>query len=260
MEQHVPLKYFRIRSTDPWRPVHAYQHFLYLTTPFTSFVIGAMRLDCAPWVFIAPLLNYLKLNRNTDSIAPAPQFFASGSNVDRSELQADEDGVGPKRFVIRDGHKDTIRSLILSNIIWLPLFFWTWSHHGFLQALLLNSVAFGSQAYFVTKSLLTQHLCEDVKLQPVYTADDDWYKLQVEASTTVHGQAWYMWLTYAISFQTEHHLFPSLNPKLLMELQPVIQQVCREFNVQYNDLKNFKVATDSVYGHFKQLSVKPKDA
>ena len=44
MEQHVPLKYFRVRESDAWQPIHAWQHILYLTTPYTSFLIGAMRL------------------------------------------------------------------------------------------------------------------------------------------------------------------------------------------------------------------------
>ena len=42
MEQHAPFAYFRIRECDRWRPIHAWQHLIYLTTPFTAFFLGAI--------------------------------------------------------------------------------------------------------------------------------------------------------------------------------------------------------------------------
>ena len=258
MEQHVPLKYFRVRESDAWRPYHAYQHLVYLTTPFTAFFLGFfMRLDCAPWIFFSPLLSFLK--RNKDSPAPAPQFFASGSNVDESMLSETEDGIGGPsgNFVVFDTFLDNVKSIILSNVIWMPLFFWTWHRHGLLHAFLLNSIAFGTQASIVTKSLLTQHLAEDIKLEPYYSSSDDWYGMQVEASTSIHGSAFYMWMTYAISYQTEHHMFPSLNPLLLIEVQPIVARTAREFNLHYNELPNQNKAFSSVYRQFKKLSIKP---
>lgn len=257
MEQHVPLKYFRVRSSDPWKPLHQYQHIFYLTTPITSFFVGALRLDCAPWIFIAPLLASLR--RNADSPAPAPQFFASGSNIDEKELKPTEDGVGPDNFVVYDTLTDTIRSLFLSNIIWLPLFFHTWKEFGIIRAFLLNSITFGIQASIVTKSLLTQHLCEDIKLDANYKTGDDWYAKQIEASTSVQKNAFVMWMTFAISFQTEHHMFPSLNPKLLIEIQPLVQQTAKEFGLQYNYFASDNAATVSVYKQFKKLGIKPAD-
>ena len=255
MEQHVPLKYFRVREADPWRPIHRYQHWLYITTFFTSFVLGALRLDCFPWIVLSPLLSSLR--RNKDSVTPAPQFFASGSNVDSKALKEEEDGVGPQSFVVFDTWRDTIVSLVLSNIIWLPLFLSTWRAHGLLHAVLLNSVAFGTQAMIVTKNLLTQHMCEDIKLENNYKSTDDWYALQIEASTTVEKPKFAMWLSYAISYQTEHHMFPSLNPKLLIEVQPEVQCVAKEFGFQYNYLSSEREAIKSVFKQFKKLSVEP---
>lgn len=255
MEQHVPLKYFRVRESDPWKPMHAYQHLIYLTTPITAFFVGALRLDCAPWIFLSPLLAGLR--RNNDSPAPAPQFFASGSNVDIKELSVTEDGVGPDNFVVFDTLSDTIMSLILSNLIWLPLFIWTWKQHGFLHAVLLNSLSFGFQAAIVTQSLLTQHLCEDIVLDAHYTPDDDWYGKQIEASTSVKKAPVVMWFTFAISYQTEHHMFPALNPLLLLEIQPIVQATAKEFGLRYNFLSSNLEATRSVYKQFKKLGVKP---
>ena len=256
MEQHVPMKYFRVRESDPWRPVHAYQHWVYLSTFFSSFVLGAIRLDCFPWIVLAPVLSSLR--RNNDSPAPAPQFFASGSNVPADKLKEAEDGVGPESFVVFDTWADTFLSLFLSNLIWLPLFVSAAQSHGLLHAVLLNSVAFGTQAAIVTKNLLTQHMCEDIKLQNNYAASDDWYALQIEASTTVDKPKFTMWLSYAISYQTEHHMFPSLNPALLVAIQPEVRKVSEEHGVQYNYLKSEREAIKSVFKQFKKLSVNPQ--
>lgn len=55
LEQHVPTRYFRIRPEDPYRPLHKYQHYFYMFSPAMAFVIGALRWDCAPWCFVAPV-------------------------------------------------------------------------------------------------------------------------------------------------------------------------------------------------------------
>jgi len=255
LEQHVPLKYCRVRDSVAWTPIHTYQHFLYLTTPITSFFIGAIRLDCFPFILLYPFLSGLR--RNHDSPAPAPQFFASGSNVEESKLTEKEDGVGPEHFFVFDTYTDNVISLVLSNIVWLPLFVHTYMTHGLLRALLVNAVAFGTQAAVITQSLLTQHLCEDIKLQAKYDSNSDWYAMQVEASTSILKIPFIMWVTHVISFQTEHHMFPCLGPKQLMEVQPIVEQTCKEFNVQYNFFPSNKAAVVSVFKQFKKLSVKP---
>ena len=68
-----------------------------------------------------------------------------------------------------------------------------------------------------------------------------------------------MWLTFAISLQTEHHMFPSLNPKCLIDIQPAVEQSAKEFGLQYNYFPTSAAATKSVYKQFQKLSVNPKD-
>ena len=255
LEQHVPLNFFRVRESDEWKPIHTYQHFLYLTTPLTAFIIGFLRLDCAPFIFLSPLLNALRSNRK--SPMPAPQFFASGSNSPAESLSMNEDGVGPDKFVVFSTNTDTAISLFISNIVWLPLFVHTWSNHGLSRAVLLNGLAFGTQAMLVTKSLLTQHMCEDIQLKPIYSSTDDWYAMQVEASTTIKRPPVSLWLNFAISYQTEHHMFPSLNPWALTLVQPVVQKVAEEFKVKYHFLPSEVAAIKSVFRQFKRMAAKP---
>jgi fatty acid desaturase len=260
MEQHLPMKYFRFRHEDEWKPIHAYQHYMYILTPITSFLMGAIRLDCAPWIIIAPILetfSFLSIRRNHDSIIPAPQFFASGSNVDINTLKDDEDGVGPNNFVVYDTLYTNVVSIILANLIWLPLFITNYNKFGLVHAILFNSAAFGFQASIVVKSLLTHHLCEDIVLQPNYKVGDDWYLKQIEASTTVNDSPLRLWASAAASYQTEHHLFPALNPLLLLKVQPVVAMTAKEFNVQYNHLPSGAAAMISSYKYLKLLSVDP---
>ena len=108
------------------------------------------------------------LRNNRESPLPAPQFFASGSNALEADLPRDHDGVGPDKFVVFDLDLDTIRSLILANIVWVPLFLYNWQVRGLFHAFMYPSIAFGMQAAIVTKSLLTQHICEDIKLESDY--------------------------------------------------------------------------------------------
>jgi hypothetical protein len=52
-------------------------------------------------------------------------------------------------------------------------------------------------------------------------------------------------------------MFPSLNPKLLIEVQPEVQRVAKEFGFQYNYLSSEREAIKSVFKQFKKLSVEP---
>lgn len=255
LEQHVPTQFFRVRDGDPWRPIHAYQHLILLTTPFTAFFVGAIRLDCAPWIFVFPLLSFLK--RNKDSPLPAPQFFASGSNVDVSTLKKDDDGVGPENFVVFNSFLDDITSIVIANVIWLPLFLHNWRTHGFINAVLYNSLCFGVQSAFTVSQLLNQHCCEGIKLDTGYSSSDDWYAKQVQASTTIAMSGVMFFMAFGIQYQTEHHMFPSMSPSLYPEVARIVKETAKEFDVQYNYLTSSGAASLSVYKQFKILGKKP---
>lgn len=96
-------------------------------------------------------------------------------------------------------------------------------------------------------------------LKPQYRAADCWYGLQVEASTSVEKAPFAMWLSYAISYQTEHHMFPSLNPRLLVAIRPVVERVSLEHGVRYHHLPSEAAALRSVYNQFKRLSVQKQE-
>ena len=257
IEQHVPSQFYRVRDCDPWRPIHAYQHYFYQVSHIVAFIIGGLRLDCAPWIFISPLLRTLQHNK--ESIFPAPQFFAAGSNCLRNELNGKEDGVGPSKFFIFYEDYDHLISIILGNVIWMPLFLTLWQNHGLFHAIAFNTLVFGMQASIITRTLLTQHVCEGITLRPEYQATDDWYAMQVESSTSIRRPLIGVWSTYAINYQIEHHMFPCGNPAILDKLQPIVRKTAEEFGITYHYFPSERDAINSVYNHFKKLSVKPAE-
>jgi len=141
----------------------------------------------------------------------------------------------------------------------MPLFFYNNYYRGIIYAVMYNFIIFATQSLIITTSLFTQHLCEDIKLQKDYKPDDDWYKLQIEASTTIIKSPISTWYAFGINLQTEHHMFPSLNPLLLIKIQPIVKTTAEEFGIQYNYFNGNYSALKSVYNQFKKLSEKPKN-
>ena len=264
IEQHVPTRYFRTRPEEPWKPAYRYQHWVYVLSPAMAFVMGAMRWDCAPWCVAAPvlvpLLKALGALRSGESTVAAPQFTASGSTHAASELRPDEAGVGMnKKFVVRESAGQALLSLAIANCLFMPMFLVVGRREGWLYAFLAQSLLFGMQSATVIKSLLVQHLSEEIVLKTEMTAEDDWYAMQCEASTSVRGPFLRRFMSYGIDYQTEHHMFPCMSPQLLHEVAPIVQATAEEFGVLYHAFPNLSAAQRSVFQRFKNLSVKPAD-
>uniref|UniRef100_A0A6U4G8Y8 Cytochrome b5 heme-binding domain-containing protein n=1 Tax=Phaeomonas parva TaxID=124430 RepID=A0A6U4G8Y8_9STRA len=261
IEQHVPTRYFRTRPEDPWKPINAYQHYIYRVAPAFAFFMGALRWDCAPWVFVAPIavpiLTKLGLMRAGESSVAAPQFTASGSTHGESELGPNEDGVGiNKKFHVRESFLMACWSVFMANVLWLPLFVIVGNKFGYAWAWFGHSFCFGLQSAVVINTLLTQHLSEDIILKPTMEAKDDWYKMQIEASTSVKAPVIKRLLGYGINYQIEHHIFPCMSPQFLHEVQPIVEEVCAKNGVQYNGFPSLSSCQESVYKRFKNLSTK----
>jgi len=223
-----------------------------------------MRWDCAPWVFIAPvavpLLTRVGFLRQGESSVAAPQFLASGSTHALSDLSPTEDGVGiNKKYYVRENWLQAAWSLLIANIFFAPLFFAVGNKFGYGWSFFAQSFAFGMQSAIVINALLTQHLSEDIVLKPTMEEDDDWYKMQIEASTSVKTNHLKRILSYGINYQIEHHMFPCMCPQLLHEVAPILQEVCEKHGVQYNGFPSLNAVQRSVYQRFKNLSVKPNE-
>ena len=52
-------------------------------------------------------------------------------------------------------------------------------------------------------------------------------------------------------------MFPCLNSKYLIEVQPIVQAISKEFGVQYNYFDGNPAIKESVYKQFKKMGQKP---
>lgn len=145
----------------------------------------------------------------------------------------------------------------MANVVFLPVFLILARDHGFVWATFLLSYIYGLQSGIIIRTLLLQHLSEDIVLKPVMTAQDDWYAMQVEASTSIKAPTWKRIFLYGVGYQIEHHLFPCMSPQLLHEVRPIVEATAKEFGVVYNGFDNNQQAQRSVYARFKALSTPP---
>jgi len=165
-------------------------------------------------------------------------------------------GLGGK-YHVRESWKDVAVSVVMANLVFLPVFANLALQFGFLKATLILSYTYGLQSAIIIRSLLLQHLSEDIILKPVMTPDDDWYAMQVEASTSICAPLGKRQFIYGIGYQIEHHMFPCMSPQLLHEVRPIVMATAKEFGVTYNGFANNAEAHKSVYKRFQQLSAKP---
>ena len=81
------------------------------------------------------------------------------------------------------------------------------------------------------------HNFEDSERDPIAESRQsgkpvDWYKAQVETSSTYGGRiAGY--LTGGLNFQIEHHLFPRMSSAWYPYIQPAVREVCAKHGVRY---------------------------
>jgi linoleoyl-CoA desaturase len=61
------------------------------------------------------------------------------------------------------------------------------------------------------------------------------------------------WLVGGLNFQIEHHLFPKISHVHYPAISKIVQQVCAEFDVTYNNYKHTRSAIASHVGYLRQM-------
>ena len=62
---------------------------------------------------------------------------------------------------------------------------------------------------------------------------DSWLHLQLKATCNLEKSAFNDWFTGHLNFQIEHHLFPTMPRHNLYKIQPLIQSLCKKYNINY---------------------------
>lgn len=60
--------------------------------------------------------------------------------------------------------------------------------------------------------------------------------------------------TGGLNYQLEHHLFPTVNHTHLWRIRPIIQSLCKKYDIPYNMSPNLFVAMKGLFDHMKKMS------
>jgi linoleoyl-CoA desaturase len=83
----------------------------------------------------------------------------------------------------------------------------------------------------------------------------DWGAYQVSSSNTFSGDSYFKtWLAGGLNTQIEHHLFPGVWYAHYVPIRKIIQKVCKDFNLHYNDSPNLM---DALKCHYRLLKNPP---
>jgi delta8-fatty-acid desaturase len=66
------------------------------------------------------------------------------------------------------------------------------------------------------------------------TADDEWYRLQLNTTMNIECSPWMDWFHFGLQFQIEHHLFPSLPRHNLRYASKLVKEACERNGIVYH--------------------------
>jgi len=152
--------------------------------------------------------------------------------------------------------------LILSKssaVIWgflVPVYF-----NGIFYGIILSALSLGLAGYCFALQFVVTHLADDVVFPEEYKQEKDWAKCQVLTTANyAMGSKIATWLSGGLNYQIEHHLFPTIAHVYLPEIAPLVQEICKEFQVPYFAHKSYWEALCHHYQHLKRMSISPEQA
>lgn len=116
---------------------------------------------------------------------------------------------------------------------------------------------FISNALFVINTQIT-HLHENT-----FHNENDWYKHQIITSSNhsipkknpnLRHRFAYIF-SGGLNYQIEHHLFPGVNHCHYPHIQPIVEKICKKYNIAYNSFDGYYDAFHSYYKHICSLSM-----
>lgn len=122
------------------------------------------------------------------------------------------------------------------------------------------STRVGSWIYFMMGSglcfgIFSQSNHFSARCVEAATKPTSWGVRQIETAANFCINSWF-WsiITAGINVQIEHHLFPSVASDKLDKLIPIVQETCKEFNVDYKNYSSFREILASVHEYLDHLA------
>lgn len=140
-------------------------------------------------------------------------------------------------------------ALVLAFMYVLPIMY-----HGFtFKGLVFSCLPF--TIFSIHSALCTSFNHQHPKNDEQFSKN--FYIHQVITGHSVESTNFNYWVflyTGGLSYQLEHHLFPTVNHTHLWRIRPIVQALCKKYNIQYNISPNLGVAMIGMYDHMKKMS------
>jgi len=192
----------RLSDDLPWRPKNTWQFFTYLNLSLLFEWGVAYHEVAAERIFIGKQRKHSNLP------------------ISRQELK--------RAFFSKIGRQ------VFKDYIFFPLLCWPVAG----QVLLGNFIANILRNLWTSTIIFCGHFTGDIHTFKEKDLDNetrgDWYYRQILGSSNMTGNKLFHILTGHLSYQVEHHLFPDIPAPRYREMAPVVQEICRKYDIPYN--------------------------
>jgi fatty acid desaturase len=139
--------------------------------------------------------------------------------------------------------------------IFVPIFVWGQSVGEFFVYFFIAEFITG---WYLAFNFQVSHVSTPLEwLDIKRPIDDEWAVSQIKTSLDyAHGSFLCTFLSGALNYQTVHHLFPSVSQYHYPAIAPIIQAICKKWNVPYNHVDSFSTA---FYLHVEHLHTMGND-
>ncbi len=212
-------------QTQVWKPAHRIQHiYLWLVYALSSFL----------WVFVIDMVKYGQKKIYTTEL----------NKMDSRE-----------HFIFWMS-----KAMYLVFYVAIPVYFVGWSAWG--VGFLFMHMALGLSLSIVFQ---LAHVVEETEFE-FSGADDkiienEWAIHQIKTTANfARNNRVISWFVGGLNFQVEHHLFPRISHVHYPAISKIVEQKCKEFNIQYHSMPTMISAIGSHYRFMKMLGKKPETA
>ena len=216
------MPFMRECSTQPWKPIHRYQQFyMFFLYGFTSLFL----------LFITDYIKYVTRKVYTTPLKP----------MDMGEHLT---------FWIS-------KPLSVAITIVIPILVLGWQ--PWLLGFLVMHFVLG-----LTLAVVFQlaHVVEDASFEAAgiepKKIENEWAIHQVKTTANFAANSKLLsWIVGGLNFQIEHHLFPRISHIHYPAISKIVEQTCRQFDLQYIYYPTLGAAVASHYRFMKHLGQKP---
>lgn len=210
-------------SADVWRREHVLQHHMYTNTPKDNHWLGT-----APFFIVDPHEPRSFLQRSVFP-AMAPVLLCFGIVVNYLARVRD---VGLRGERLSSGEVVLPLQLALLATQW-----------GAVKACMLLGTSLAVTGVWYFSIALTNHNSRSAIRAAVHRSDD-WAVQQIASCTDWSTGLLFPWnlIFLMLNQHTVHHVFPSIDASRLHIAQRVLEEVCRDFNVEYDRFPHFGAA------------------